>query len=236
MPTVAFGHLIRQQHVGERLGAVSLASATVRPISWSDAKRIITLYEPMPGISSSGLAYGLLIDDAIAGAVVFGPDPAANLWRRFDGQIIALLRGACAPWAPRNAGSKLVRGAMRLLPPQYKIVTAFSDATLGEAGVIYKAAGFHAVGVMTPGGRRVLVRYQGQWLSERSARQRFGTSSARQLAQLGFRVETVPRRARYFAFRGSRRERRQLRAAIEILGTRSRWRPRNRVNRMVLGL
>jgi hypothetical protein len=218
MPAVAFGHVIRQQHVcGERIGAVSLASATVRPICWNDAKRIITLYEPMPGVVSSGLAYGLFIDGVIAGAVVFGPDPAANLWRRFDGQAIALLRGACAPWAPRNAGSMLVRGAMRLLPPQYKIVTAFSDATLGERGVIYKAAGFHAVGVMTPGGRRVLVRYGGQWLSERSARQRFGTSSGRQLARLGYRVETVPRRSRYFAFRGSRRERRQLRAAIESL-------------------
>jgi hypothetical protein len=214
MPAVAFGHVIRQQHGGELASTGSLASATVQPISWNDAKRIITLYEPMPRVTS-GLAYGLFIDDALAGAVVFGPDPASNIWRRFDGQITALLRGACAPSAPRNAGSKLIRGAMRLLPPQYKIVTAFSDGTLGERGVIYRAAGFFSAGVMCAGGRRVLLRYAGKMLSERSARRRFGTSSARQLARLGFKVETVPRRARYFAFRGSRRERRQLRAAIE---------------------
>jgi hypothetical protein len=103
---------------------------------------------------------------------------------------------------------------MRLLPPHYKIVTAFSDATLGERGVIYKAAGFFSAHVVTQGRRRVLVRYRGKMLSERSARRRFGTSSARQLARLGFRVETVPRRCRYFAFRGSRRERRQLRLAF----------------------
>jgi hypothetical protein len=153
MPAVAFGHVIRQQHVGHQRADAptgSLADAKVRPISWTDAKTIITLYEPMPNVSS-GLAYGLFIDGVNAGAVVFGPDPAANLWRRFDGQIIiALLRGASAPWAPRNAGSKLVRGAMRLLPPQYKVVTAFGDATLGERGAIYKAAGFLSVGVMTP--------------------------------------------------------------------------------------
>jgi hypothetical protein len=110
MPAVAFGHVIRQQHADVHSpGTTCLATAKVQPISWDDAKQIITLYEPMPRFSS-GLAYGLLIDGVIAGAVVFGPDPAANLWRRFDGQIIALLRGACAPWAPRNAGSKLLRG------------------------------------------------------------------------------------------------------------------------------
>jgi hypothetical protein len=220
MPTVAFGHVIRQQHADVcSSGATSLATATVQPISWDDAKTIITLYEPMPRVSN-GLAYGLFIGDALAGAVVFGPDPAANLgvWRRYgcDGQIIALLRGACAPWAPRNAGSKLLRGAMRMLPDHYKVVTAFSDATLGERGVIYKAAGFIAAGVMANKGRRrrVLIRYRGKMLSERSARRRFGTSSARRLAKLGFKVETVPRRSRYFAFRGSRREQRQLRLAL----------------------
>jgi hypothetical protein len=212
-PAVAFGHILRLWHGGD-IAAGSLASATVRPIDWAAAKAIITLYEPMPRVSS-GLTYGLFIGDALAAAVVFGPDPAGNLWRRFDGQIIALLRGACAPWAPHNAGSKLIRGAMRLLPSRYKIVTAFSDATLGERGAIYRAAGFFAAGVMSAGGRRVLVRYRGKLLSERSARRRFGTSSARQLARLGFQVETVPRRSRYFAFRGSRREQRQLRAAIE---------------------
>jgi hypothetical protein len=213
-PAAAFGHILRLWHGGD-IAVGSLANARVRPISWADAKQIITLYEPMPRVSS-GLAFGLFVGDALASALVFGPDPAANLWRRFDGQIIALLRGACAPWAPRNAGSKLIRGAMRLLPPHYKIVTAFSDATLGERGVIYKAAGFLSAGVMSAGGRRVLVRFRGKMLSERSARRRFGTSSARQLAKLGLKVETVPRRERYFAFRGSRREQRQLRAALDI--------------------
>jgi hypothetical protein len=79
--------------------------------------------------------------------------------------------------------------------------------------VIYQAAGFLPAG--TPrGGRRVLVRYQGQWLSERSARARFGTGSAQQLAKLGFKVETVPRRQRWFAFRGTRRQQTELRTSL----------------------
>jgi hypothetical protein len=102
---------------------------------------------------------------------------------------------------------------MRLLPKQYTVVTAFSDSTLGERGVIYQAAGLLPVGA-SRGGRRVLVRYQGKLISERSARRRFGTSSARKLAQLGLRVETVPRRQRWFAFRGTRRQQNELRLAL----------------------
>jgi hypothetical protein len=59
-----------------------------------------------------------------------------------------------------------------------------------SVNAIYKAAGF----LPSPGangGRRALVRLRGVYLSERSARARFGTSSARKLAKLGLRVETV---------------------------------------------
>jgi hypothetical protein len=208
---VAFGHVIRQQHTVAAVAEAALANATVRPIALSAAKEIITLYEPMSAASKA--AYGLFIGDQLAAAVVFGPDRIANLRHRYNGSTIALLRGACAPWAPRNAASKLLRGAMRLLPKQYTVVTAFSDSTLGERGVIYQAAGFLPVGA-SRGGRRVLVRYQGQWLSERSARARFGTGSAQQLAKLGFKVETVPRRQRWFAFRGTRRQQTELRARL----------------------
>lgn len=218
MPRVAFGHVVRQKYAATVLGDAALGNATVRPITWQAAKEIITLYEPM---LNGGLAYGLFIDGTLAGAVVFGPEPAANLrvWDRYDwtDKIICLQRGACAPWAPRNTASKLIRRAMRLLPQRYKVVTALSDVTLGERGAIYRAAGFHSVGVMATGGRRVLVRYRGKWLSERSARRHFGTASARQLAKLGFKVETVPRRARYFAFRGTRREQRDLCAQMQTL-------------------
>ena len=43
-----------------------------------------------------------------------------------------------------------------------------------------------------------------------------GTRGARALARLGFDTVPVPRRARYFAFRGDKQERRHNRAAIAI--------------------
>ena len=104
------------------------------------------------------------------------------------------------PWAPRNCASKLIRCAMDQLPPQVRTVVAFSDATVGETGTIYRAAGFACIGA-SRGGRRVLVHHKGKVLSERSARRLFGTSSAPRLAALGLKVETVPRRERYLAVR-----------------------------------
>jgi hypothetical protein len=92
--------------------------AVMRAISLAKAGARIEGYEPMPAVGR--LAFGVFFDGRLGGAVVYGDEYAANLgvWRRygFDGQIIALLRGACAHWAPPNTASKLIRRSMRLLP------------------------------------------------------------------------------------------------------------------------
>ena len=73
-------------------------------------------------------------------------EPGENLgvWDRygFSGKIITLARGACLPWAPPHAGSKLIRASMRLLPARYTVVTASVDATAGEVGTLYQACNF----------------------------------------------------------------------------------------------
>jgi len=102
---------------------------------------------------------------------------------------------------------------MRLLPARYKVVTATIDPRASEFGIVYQAAGFHYVGTMYPG-TRLLVHDGERTLSERTARRKYGTSSAAALEGLGLTVERVPRRGRYFAFRGRRSEQKMLRAAI----------------------
>jgi hypothetical protein len=105
---------------------------------------------------------------------------------------------------------------MDLLPERFEVVTATVDANAGEVGVIYQACGFDYVGVMRHGGR-ALVRIAGTTISERQAARLAGTRGARALAQLGFDAVPVPRRARYFAFRGRRAERRAHRERIAHL-------------------
>ena len=105
----------------------------------------------------------------LGGAVVYAAEPGEKLgvWDSygFTGKIITLARGASLPWAPANTGSKLVRRSMRLLPGRFKIVTATADPTAGERGVIYRASGFHYVGVLAKGGRVLIRRHDGGVIS-----------------------------------------------------------------------
>ena len=224
MPRKAHQRVIR-----ERLAAadpnggrsLDISKATVRPITTAEAKAIIEQYEwlgTMPAVSR--YCFGLFFDGRCGGAVVFGDEYGANLdvWRRygFDGKLIALLRGACVHWAHPHSASKLIRRSMDLLPQKYAVVTATVDANAGEIGTIYQAAGFDFVGVMRAG-RRASIRLNGKHLSERQAGRLAGTQGARALARLGFDAISVPRRARYFAFRGDRHERERNRSAIAHL-------------------
>jgi hypothetical protein len=63
-------------------------------------------------------------------------------------------------------------------------------------------------------GTRALIYHAGKVISERQAKRKFGTCGRRALAKLGICSYLVPRRSRYFAFRGNRREQAALRAAI----------------------
>jgi hypothetical protein len=105
---------------------------------------------------------------------------------------------------------------MRLLPERYAVVTATVDAEAGEVGTIYQACGFDFIGVMRHGGR-ARVRVNGRTISERQAGKLVGTQGAEALARLGFDAVPTARKGRYFAFRGARAERQQLRAAIAHL-------------------
>ena len=165
--------------------------------------------------------FGIYFGEHLGGAVVYAHEPGENLgvWERygFGGKIITLARGCCLPWAHPHAGSKLISASIRLLPERYKVVTASVDRAAGEIGTIYQACGFAYVGVMRSGGRVLIRRHDGSTLSGRQARRRFGTEAVSALRALGLDAVPVPRRARYFAFRGSRAERRRLRLAIQKL-------------------
>jgi hypothetical protein len=102
-----------------------IATAKVRPIPLADARAVIERHEwlgTMPAVAR--YAFGLFFGDRLGGAVVYGDEYAENrgVWDRygFTGRVIALLRGACLPWAHPHAASKLIRGvdgaAARALP------------------------------------------------------------------------------------------------------------------------
>jgi hypothetical protein len=94
---------------------------------------------------------------------------------------------------------------MALLPKQYQVITALVDRSLGERGVIYRAAGFDFVGIMTRGGRAAITLPDGTRISERTARRLVGTGGARALARMGFDAVSVPRSGARAASKGNAR-------------------------------
>jgi hypothetical protein len=204
---------------GISIDVPDIGTAVVREISRAEAMPFIKPHECMAAVSL--FHFGIFFGERLGGVVVFGPEYGENLgiWDRYGytGKIITLQRGASAHWAHPHSASKLIRRAMRLLPAKYRVITASVDPPLaGEIGTVYQAANFHYVGVMCDG-VRPLIHIGDKVISERQARRLVGTASTRVLGRLGFDATLVPRRARYFAFRGDKREQDSLRKAIADL-------------------
>jgi hypothetical protein len=202
---------------------VNIATAEVRGVSWETAKSVIEKYEwlgTMPAVTRH--CYGIFFSGCCGGVVVYGDEYAENLgvWDKYGytGKIIALLRGACVHWAHEHSASKLIRESMKLLPPRFKVITATIDGTAGEFGTIYQACGFDYVGTRSAGGNRASVRAaDGRAMSGRQAGRVYGTRGHDALGKLGIEAEAVPRKGRYFGFRGGRGEVKALRRAIAHL-------------------
>jgi hypothetical protein len=216
----AHQRIIREQLAAQHPTPIEadIKTSVVREISYHDAEAIISKYEylgTMPPFVKH--CFGIFFAGQLGGAIVYADEPSENLgvWDRlgYSGKIVCLARGACAHWAHEHAASRLIRRSMRLLPANYQVITATVDPAAGEVGTVYQAAGFDYVGTMASGGDRVRVTDRdGHVITDRSARNKFGSSAINNLLQRGLRVEQTPRKGRYFAFRGH--DRAALRTAI----------------------
>jgi len=131
----------------------SLSGAEIKKITNEQAKEIIWKYEWLHSLGSGIIAcYGLFIDDELLGVDCFGKmgqkvgeicvGSTPEETRELAAKTVALQRGACVPWAPKNAASHLIRQACRLARKDYgwQIFFAFSDSDAGEVGTVYQAA------------------------------------------------------------------------------------------------
>jgi hypothetical protein len=201
----------------------NIESAVVKEIGTAEARAVIEKYEwlgTMPAFIVR--CFGIFFDGVCGGVVVYSTEYAENLgvWDKFGftGRIICLSRGACVHWAHPHSASKLIRTSMRMLPAKYKVVTCTVDAQAGEIGTIYQACGFDYVGIMSKGGNRAsIITPDGKHISSRAAYILYGTRSIKKLRGMGLKVASVPRKGRYFAFAGSKKEKKEHRNNIEHL-------------------
>jgi hypothetical protein len=213
---------------------VDIKLATVREVTRQTAKEIIERYEWLGKMAAvNWYYYGIFFPDTqgnehCAGVVVYGQEYIENLgkWDKYGytGKIILLNRGACVHWAHPHSASKLIRQSMKLLPEKYKVVTATVDDLAGEIGTIYQACGFYYIGSMrdnnpnvksSKGDRSAWV-IDGIIYTARNLRQKYGTTKMDVIKQHHPNVKHIKQNSkhRYFAFRGSKKEQKELLSAI----------------------
>jgi hypothetical protein len=206
----------------------SLAGCVVERIAYAEAKALILKYEWLGTMPASNCAsYGLRTPEGdLIGAVCFGRGPgraSADLcgpeWRD---KAIALLRGACVHYAPKNAASFLISRACKLAAHEFgwRAFSAYADAAAGEVGTIYQALNWIYLGVSvgrTANGLdrwRYYCRKSRRWHSEWMLRQR-GIRGPPLRCDPGWKAERLRDKMRYVHFEGDRRERNALKAALK---------------------
>ena len=128
--------------------AASLKNATVREISYEDARGLLLQNEWLASVGSSEFYFGLFAGKYLAGVVAFGSTGGTSVAPSVCGaehrdKVICLTRGCCSWWAHPHSGSFLVAGACREMAMKgYNAIVAFSDPEAGEQGVIYRACNF----------------------------------------------------------------------------------------------
>lgn len=155
-----------QRHIRELYAEIesrpqieSVKGARVERITSEEAKIIILKFEWLRTMASGTIAcYGLKLNGELLGAVCFsclggkirqicvGSTVAET--QALAERTVCLARGACVPWAPKNAASFLVRNACRQSHKDFgwNIFFAYSDHTAGEVGTIYQACGWYFIG------------------------------------------------------------------------------------------
>jgi hypothetical protein len=218
-----------------------ISKAVVKEIDRATCEKIILEYEwlgCMPAVV--WYMYGIFFEGNCGGVVCYGPEYSENLgkitresgkkgadWSKygFEGKMILLSRGACVHWAHKHSGSMLIRRSMDLLPDKYEVVTATTDAAAGEIGTIYQACGFHYVGSMREANINVNSRFMDRdgWMidgkiwTSRSIRARCGTTKKEDIKKVFPNAKKVKQHSkhRYFAFRGSKKTKKQHLSAIQ---------------------
>ena len=215
---------------------LSLENAIVEPVDLSFAKRYIEDYEYLGCIAAvNWFQYGIFFKDSkgdvyCGGVVIFGQEYAENrgVWDKYHytSKIILLNRGVCLHWTPKNTNSYLIMEAIKLLPKKYQVITATVDFDAGEIGTIYQACNWYYVGAMRKNKSRLNVMINGKKYGSRSIRQKYGTMAQDKLpaivkAELGEDTEiefvTVHAKHRYFYFRGSKWDKKNLKRSIETI-------------------
>jgi hypothetical protein len=143
----------------------------------------------------------------LAGVITFGMGVGLNQYKALlpdveRGEYLELTRLWSPDSMPRNTESRLIAAAMRLLPPEVRLVMSFADSSRGHIGTIYQATNFLYMG-MTSGGKMLVTadgiekhpRLLGIYRMRHSEYR--GWDNSRLMNHLGYTYKAAGRKHRY---------------------------------------
>lgn len=193
---------------------------TVAPIAPSDAYDLIINVHYAKRVPSISYAFGLFDGSEIEGVVTFGTPSSAPMRSGLLGPEMASrvleLNRLCLRRNRHNDATKLISASLKQLPSPCAIVS-FADTGQGHVGTVYQAANFIYCGLSakrTDWKIRGLEHLHGQSVADqtRGLADRVGAMRARYGAD--FYLADRSRKHRYVYFTGSKRERKEMLAAL----------------------
>jgi hypothetical protein len=197
----------------------SLDRCRVVALTTKDVEALIEEYEWLGTVGRPLACYGLLsprkrIDvhnvqgEELLGAVCFSVGPGSNshdvCGPENKEKAVCLSRGACVHWAPKNAASFLIRGAIKQahLDHGWQIFFAYSDEQAGEIGTVYQASNWNYIGRSAGGNMEKFVSPDGSLtLSSRAMRARTGKTK-KEAVLAGWTPIQEARKHKYVWFEG----------------------------------
>ncbi len=146
-------------------------------------------------------SFKLSVGWKLSGACVFGymaGNPKASILPEYrPNQCRELMRLVLLDEVPKNSESQFIGWCLRWLKKNTDLqaIVSFADPVHGHTGTVYKASNWEYMGLQKPDRPRLIIN--GSEVHPRMAYDRFGTSSAKRISQMGHLVELKPREPKH---------------------------------------
>jgi len=148
-------------------------------------------------------SFQLIYNNKLSGACLFGHmagnPKALCIAEGIDNPLLyrELMRLVLLDEVPKNSESKFIAWCIRWLKKNTNLVglISFADPKFGHSGIIYKASNWTYCGLQKQDRPRLIIN--GTELHPRMAYNRHGTSSVKQLKEMGLNIKMLPREPKH---------------------------------------
>ncbi len=198
-----------------------LSRVSVKAINYQTASRIVDNFHYAQRTPSIVVAFGMYVDDVLAGVITYGLPPNRNALgfcgEEYIDNGLELNRLFVFDWAGRNSESWLIGQSFALLEknyPKYFLLVSYADPTHDHLGIIYQATNWIYTGTGAESKSDVIVN--GKLISEKHLYNLYGTHKRDELKLKGLDIQDIisQPKHRYVYILGSKGQRKKFRKLL----------------------